>query len=302
MPWTLSEDLGEFAATAGPFLRARPVQNTLPLTIAETLQVTGLRSYGEQPPLFGWWRRAGGQAGPGGPVEAACLQTPPFPLVLSAGPADAFGELAATLAGTGRTLPGVNAAEPGAAEFAARWQRQAGVAAAVHQRNRLYRLRALLPPQPAPPGRPRPATAADRDLVAGWLARFDAEAGSLAERDTAEQATAATRTIERGTLVIWEDSGAPVSMAGASRQVAGMARVGPVYTPPALRRRGYAGGATAAVTQAALDAGAGEVLLFTDLANPVSNSLYQRLGYEPVEDHVLMAFRSAGPGSWPATR
>ncbi|HEY3952377.1 MAG TPA: GNAT family N-acetyltransferase [Streptosporangiaceae bacterium] len=284
MPWTLSEDLEEFAATAGPFLRARPVQNTLPLTIAETLLVTGLQTFGNQQPVFGWWRRTGG------PVEAACLQTPPFPLVLSAGPAGAFGELAAVLAGMGRTLPGVNAAGPEAAQFAAGWQRRAGVAAAVHQRHRLYRLRALLPPEPAPAGRGRAATDADRSLVAAWLTEFHTEAGSLAERDREEQGTAAARMIGRGTLVIWQDDDTPVSMAAASRQVAGMARVGPVYTPPALRRRGYAGGATAAVTQAALDAGAGEVLLFTDLANPVSNSLYQRLGYQPVEDHVLMAF------------
>lgn len=284
MPWTLSEDLEEFAAAAGPFLRARPVQNTLPLTIAETLLVTGLQSYGNRQPVFGWWQR------PGSSVEAACLQTPPFPLVLSAGPATAFGELAAVLAGTGRTLPGVNAAEPEAAEFAARWQRQAGVAAAVHQRHRLYRLRSLVPPRPSPAGRARAATAADRDLVAAWLAEFHTEAGSLAERDSEEQGSAAARMIDRGSTVIWEDEGAPVSMAAASHQVAGMSRVGPVYTPPDLRRRGYAAGATAAVTQAALDVGAREVLLFTDLANPVSNSLYRRLGYQPVEDHVLMSF------------
>ena len=284
MAWTLSEDLAEFAAAAGPFLRERPVRNTLPLTICETLLVTGLQSYGREQPVFGWWRR------PGGAVQAACLQTPPFPLVLSAGPAVAFSELAAVLAGTGRTLPGVNAAEPEAAEFAAGWQRQAGVAAAVHQRHRLYRLRALRPPRPGPAGRARAATAADRDLVAAWLAGFHTEAGSLAGRDSEEQGSAAARMIDRGATVIWEDGGAPVSMAAASHQVAGMARVGPVYTPQALRRRGYAGGATAAVTQAALDAGAGEVLLFTDLANPASNSLYQRLGYQPVEDHVLMSF------------
>jgi predicted GNAT family acetyltransferase len=83
-----------------------------------------------------------------------------------------------------------------------------------------------------------------------------------------------------------------VSMAGLTRQVAGTIRVGPVYTPPGLRRRGYAGAVTAAVSRAALDAGADEVLLFTDLANPTSNSLYQRLGFQPVEDRVLMSFAS----------
>jgi predicted GNAT family acetyltransferase len=72
-----------------------------------------------------------------------------------------------------------------------------------------------------------------------------------------------------------------------------MARVGPVYTPPALRRRGYAGAATAAASQAALDAGARVVVLYTDLANPTSNALYQRLGHRPVEDRVVMSFAPA---------
>ena len=79
-------------------------------------------------------------------------------------------------------------------------------------------------------------------------------------------------------------------MAGLTRAVAGMARIGPVYTPPALRGRGYAGAATAAVSQAALDAGTREVVLYTDLANPVSNALYERLGYRPVEDRVVLSF------------
>jgi len=72
--------------------------------------------------------------------------------------------------------------------------------------------------------------------------------------------------------------------------VAGAIRVAPVYTPPEHRGRGYAAGATAAATRAALDAGAEEVLLYTDLANPTSNRLYARLGYRPVEDSVAFVF------------
>ena len=79
-------------------------------------------------------------------------------------------------------------------------------------------------------------------------------------------------------------------MAGLTRQVARATRVASVYTPPEFRRRGYAGAVTAAVSQAALDAGAAEVLLFTDLANPTSNALYQSLGYAPVEDRVILSF------------
>ena len=98
-------------------------------------------------------------------------------------------------------------------------------------------------------------------------------------------------------LTLWEDAGRPVSMAGLTRMAAGQVRVGPVYTPPGLRGRGYAGAVTCVVSQAARDAGAGQVLLFTDLANPTSNALYQRLGYEPVEDRAMWSFRpSAADG------
>ena len=75
-----------------------------------------------------------------------------------------------------------------------------------------------------------------------------------------------------------------------------MVRVGPVYTPPERRGRGYAGAVTVAVSQASLDAGVREVVLYTDLANPTSNALYQRLGYRPVEDRVIFSFEPGGQG------
>jgi predicted GNAT family acetyltransferase len=79
-------------------------------------------------------------------------------------------------------------------------------------------------------------------------------------------------------------------MAGISRPEAGMVRVAAVYTPPEVRGRGYGGAVTAAVTRSALDAGAAHVVLFTDLANPTSNALYQRLGFRPVEDRTVVEF------------
>jgi RimJ/RimL family protein N-acetyltransferase len=42
-----------------------------------------------------------------------------------------------------------------------------------------------------------------------------------------------------------------------------------------------------------LDAGLRAAVLYTDLANPVSNALYQRLGYRPVEDRVMLSFAPA---------
>jgi len=70
----------------------------------------------------------------------------------------------------------------------------------------------------------------------------------------------------------------------------GTLAAGPVHTPPERRRQGYAGAVATAVSQVALDDGADHVVLFTDLANPTSNALYQRLGYRPVEDRVALRF------------
>ena len=96
--------------------------------------------------------------------------------------------------------------------------------------------------------------------------------------------------ISSGGLTLWEDGGRTVAMAGTSTVVAGVARIGPVYTPPARRCHGYGAAVTAAATRAGLAAGADRCMLFTDLANPTSNALYPRLGYRPVGDAVDYAF------------
>jgi len=76
-----------------------------------------------------------------------------------------------------------------------------------------------------------------------------------------------------GQLMLWEAAGEPTSMAGMTDVINGTARIGRVYTPPSLRGRGYGGGVTAAITRLASVRGAASVVLFTDLANPTSNSL-----------------------------
>ena len=68
------------------------------------------------------------------------------------------------------------------------------------------------------------------------------------------------------------------------------ARIGPIYTPPDQRRRGYGSALTADLTQLQLDRGRRFCFLFTDLANPTSNSIYQQIGYRPVSDSAQWAF------------
>jgi RimJ/RimL family protein N-acetyltransferase len=296
MAWLLTEDVAEFLAAAGDSLRRDRARNTVILTVAEQVRVNPA-FYARSAPQFGW--RPGR---PGG----AFLLTPPFPLLLTGVDPAAAAELAAALAG--RPLSGVNGPQEAARAFAAAWTASAGGPASgsgpasgqgpasgsgpaqVLRRERLYRLAGLTRPDPAAAGAPRVATDADAALLTRWLGEFHREAGGV---DSGDHAAAVRDRLSYGGFTLWQTADGPVAMAGLSRAVARMARVGPVYTPPALRGRGYASALTAAVSQQALDAGTEEVVLFTDLANPVSNSIYQRIGYRPVEDRVVLALPPA---------
>jgi len=287
MGWLMTADPGEFLNAAGAFLRLEPARNTVLLTATEGFRArrgtagTGGAAAPAAPagpgaaPLFGWWDQ--------GTVGAAFLHTPPFPVVLTAMGPEVAAALAAELAG--RPLAGVNANDDAAGAFAGAWARRTGAAVRVHRRMRLFRLAALAPPG-RPEGGPRVAGDTDRDVLCRWYGAFEAEVHETGGDAAAEVGD----RLGYGGLTLWEAAGVPVSFAGVSRQVAGMVRVGPVYTPPGLRGRGYAGAVTAEVSRAAVAAGAGEVLLYTDLANPTSNALYQRIGYRAVEDRLVLAF------------
>jgi predicted GNAT family acetyltransferase len=95
---------------------------------------------------------------------------------------------------------------------------------------------------------------------------------------------------------VWEVGGRPVSLVVAGSPTPHGIRIGPVYTPPAARRRGYASALTAAVSQLQLDQGRRYCFLFTDLANPTSNWIYRSIGYEPVIDVNQYRFEWAGGG------
>src|ERR1700747_3266712 len=282
----MTVDTRGFLDTAGGFLRARPGRQTGRAPLTEALRVTAA-SAGT---LFGWWQPDGE------PVGAAFMHTPDYPVMLSTASVQAAAVLARDLtagAGAGRRIPGLNAGQEAADAFAATWRDRTGDAVAVSRRMRLFRLGELIPPRPAPEGTARLAAETDRDLVARWFEAFAREVGNPPRQD---HSRAAAGRLAYGGITVWEAGGVPVSVAGRTRAVAGMVRVGPVYTPPEVRGHGYASAATVAVSQAALDAGLREVVLYTDLANPTSNGLYQRLGYHPVEDRVMLSFAPARHG------
>ncbi|MFJ7088250.1 GNAT family N-acetyltransferase [Streptomyces griseus] len=270
MTWTFTDDVDVFLASAGPSLATRPVEHTVALTVTERLRRSGPHHYGADDPVLGWWRGADGA------VAGTLVRTPPHGALLTAVPAEAVGPLVTAL-GPGPDLDDVTADRDTAAQLAALLPGHRTV-----QEQRLYRLGTLRPPSPVPEGRARAATRADRALLVAWVRGFADATGQA--KSSAEWLV--DEGTERGSFTLWESGGAPVALAGRSRMLAGTVRVTSVYTPPEFRGRGYAAAVTAEASRAALAEGAAEVLLFTDLANPTSNGVYLRIGYEPVADRV----------------
>jgi predicted GNAT family acetyltransferase len=83
-------------------------------------------------------------------------------------------------------------------------------------------------------------------------------------------------------------------MAGYAGPTPNGIRVGPVYTPPHLRGRGYASACVAALSQELLDTGHKFCFLFTDLLNATSNHIYQVIGYQPIVDVDMYQFGEKG--------
>ncbi|MER7186896.1 GNAT family N-acetyltransferase [Streptomyces hyaluromycini] len=285
--WHFTPDVDEFLAHTQDFLHSRPDLYTIHLTVTEQLRRRGPHAYGDQPPFFGHLTRGDGSVG------AVLLHTPPYALNVTPLTAGETEGLVDRLLALGRPVPGVSAERATAEGFVAEWERRTGAPGDLHELQRLYRLGELTGPSPAPEGRARLAGASDRDLLIRWYESFVADVGARGGRDGADWADF---RLSYDGVTLWETpDGTPVSMAGVTLAVAGQVRVAPVYTPPELRGRGYAGAVTAEVSRAALAAGAAEVLLFADLANPTSNALYQRIGYRQVADWAVYDLAQKAP-------
>jgi predicted GNAT family acetyltransferase len=153
---------------------------------------------------------------------------------------------------------------------------------------RMYRLAKLIRPAGVP-GAAASAAPADIELVVEWLAAFHREATPHVPVE--DWRALAARRIASGQVHLWHDDGAPVALAAVSAPAAGVARVAPVYTPPERRRKGYGTAVTAEATVAAMTGGAEHLALYTDLANPTSNSIYQAIGYRPDHDAEERSFQ-----------
>lgn len=266
--WTFTQDIAEYAAAAETFLTADPVGNTVPLTVLVGMKA-GMRVEGA---YFGWWS-------PGDEVLGAVFRTPPHPLALARMPVEAIPALVEALGE--REIPEVVGPVDLTDAFTAAYGAQ--VERVVSER--LYRLGTLK--IPSVPGHGRLATASDFALLVAWCQDFHEEV----ELNPGDVVAYVERRLAGREFFLWEDDEAPVSLAALQPPAGGVCRVGPVYTPPSRRRRGYGAAVTAFASRTGLEERCEQVVLFTDLANPTSNAVYQSIGYEPLTDYAHVMYR-----------
>jgi GNAT superfamily N-acetyltransferase len=281
----------EFLDVAGEALAADPVVTTVMTTY--TSRVRGEQQAGRAFPVDRpqWWAVVRADDGANVGMAMRTAPQPPHPLFVLPMEDGAALALAHALHGRGESVGGLNGSLPAAQVLAAELARLQGGTVDVAVHTRLFELGALVPPVGVP-GSLRLATLEDFDLAYEWVRRFRADADEQAGREPGDHGRVEiepddlARRIEGGTYWFWlDDAGERVHLTGANPPAFGVARIGPVYTPPEQRRKGYAGAAVAEVSQHFLDAGV-RVCLYTDQANPTSNGIYQALGYLPVVDQV----------------
>jgi predicted GNAT family acetyltransferase len=273
-------DAGEFLAATASLRAEEPVVTNVIGSVA-ALVASGARVYED----CHWWV-VGDAAGP----VALAMRTVPHPLVLAGAPA-AAAALADAVAAADPGLPAVSGPPGAAGAFAGAFSARTGRVAREGREEVLYVADAV--ESPPVEGCALSATASDEELLQAWHREFFAEVDLPGPGEDAVRGQ-----IEAGALLVWRVDGEPVAMAGHSAAVAvasgTLVRVGPVYTPPPRRSRGYAAAVTATMTARLLAAGH-RVMLYADAANATSNGVYRRIGYREVGRVVHVEFAGTAP-------
>ena len=274
-------DAGAFLDAAGPLLLEDEARNNLILGVSGTL-VADPDRYAEKR----FWVVVDGT---GEPVGAA-MRTPPHNLLLA--PARSGAGLEELAAAIDDDLPGVVGAHPEVDDFTRLWSQGRAIESRVLREQGVYALDRVQP-VPEASGSRRAATVEDTGLALEWMIAFgeevleESDPGRIEARTFVEQRLHGNGT---GGFELWEDGGEVVSLSGWGGPTPNGIRIGPVYTPPKLRGRGYATSLVAELSEALLDAGRRFCFLYTDLANPTSNAIYERIGYVKVAESAMVAF------------
>ena len=272
-----SEDPAFVLRRADKFLSSEPVLHNLILSILHARVAQGEAGR--------YWMALHGEETVGvviqSPLEYPATLTPMGPRAVMA--------LVDAIAQAGVTLPGVNGDAATAASFAGQWSERRKSAATPFQGTRLYELAELgevsRVDNHLQQGHLRQAGPEDRSLMILWTCAFQDEIGESAN-DTELRVD---RALAAGQIWVWDQNGETTSMAVSREPAQGVVRLSGVYTPPEKRKHGYAAACVHALSTQLRGHGH-RCILYTDLGNPTSNSIYRRIGYKAVAEAVRYRF------------
>jgi uncharacterized protein len=222
-------------------------------------------------------------------VVGVVVQSPlEYPATLTPMEPRAVWAMVDAIAEAGVTLPGVNGDAATAASFAGQWSERCKSAIKPFQGLRLYELLEV-GEVPHTEGHLRQAGPQDRSLMILWTRAFRDEIGERAN----DSELRVDRGLAAGQLWVWDKKGEATSMAVSQGPTKGVVRISGVYTPPEKRNGGFAAACVHALSEHLRGSGY-RCILYTDLGNPTSNSIYRRIGYRAIAE--ALRYRFEGPG------
>ncbi len=270
----------EFLNIAGDMLLSDEAKHGLSFGIAERV-ADDPHAYGEDDPWFVIVEDAGQICG-------AALRTPPSSPILSYFCGD-VGEVSYSMVESIHKLdpviPGAVGNNEIVVPFVEQWCRQYKKKVKRMIAHRLYRLTELIEPGFSD-GFLRKAVPEDEGVVIPWTTAFYREA--LGGILTNHQCQLYRERLCTGDIYLWDDKG-PVAMAVKTRPTRRGISIGGVFTPPEKRNHGYATSCVAALCRELLS-GYDFCLLYADLSNPISNSIYMKMGFREYCDSANYYF------------
>ena len=269
---SFSDNAGWVLDKAGVFLSSKPVHHNLILTL--------LHARVEHFIPGRYWVATDGNAVVGvafqSPLNLRAIVTPMEPNVVRS-VVDAISDAKVK-------LPGIGGDAATAAHFAGQWAERQKSAVVPFMGQRIYEVGKVEEPIGVK-GHFRKAVPSDRERLIDWVRRFYADTTGVQE---SEAEYLVDRRISTGQLWLWDNAGV-VSIVSRTVPVEGVVRVQLVYTPPEHRSQGYASACVASLSKQIRDEGY-RCILYTDLGNPISNSIYRRIGYYVVAEGIHYRF------------
>jgi predicted GNAT family acetyltransferase len=270
---TRHESAASFLETAEPMLMLAEAENNVIIGVAQGI---ARNPDAAKNPYMATVTDAGGS------VLASAIYLPPSKLVVTRANREPIVALAKHAFESVPTIEGVTGPDRSAADFAMAWSRLSGVQPTLGMRLRIHETRQVNEANVrTPPGHFRPAGQSDAALLSGWT---EVLAREVHIPEKVDASTVVGDAIRRERLFVWEDRGAPVSMAAWTGKTPNGVRIIFVYTPAELRGNGYATACVAELTRQQLAKGSAFCWLYTDVSAAASPNIFKRIGYWPVSD------------------